>query len=257
MASRDVMTDDDELFVAEMAGLGLGAAARHARDDEDALFEAEMGEKDAAPDQVETAQTAPVPPRRSGPLETATEAGHVFEEAMGALGLGEEAGPTSAPLREEAPPPQARPPRPPGESDTAASKAFETAMAQLEDVPVRGQEGGPVTPAPDPTTGAPDVLRRRVRKGLLRHESELDLHGMTQAQAREAVSSYLSNSAAQGTRVTRIICGRGLHSKEGSMLLRDSLPAWLQSDFAELVETAFRAPPEEGGEGAWYAILRR
>ena len=253
------MSDDNEVFEEAMAGL-FGATKDDPREVRDeALFAAEMAAHEEASDEGVSPPKPPEPRRRSGPGETDKEADRLFEAAMGAMGLGAQS-PASAPVADAPPEPHRRAPSAPsvpGESDAVAASAFEEAMATLKEVPTRNDEGEEVVAPIDPTSGAPDVLRRRVRKGLLRHESELDLHRMTQAQARAAVASYLSNSAAQGVRVTRIICGRGLHSRAGAMLLRDSLPTWLRADFSEAVETAFRAPPGHGGEGAWYAILRR
>lgn len=254
------MTDDDELFEREMASMGLGPSASAVRTREDRSFLEEVESAEAHKNGGEETPTALPDHSSSGRLETEAEAAKIFEEAMGEL-WGEarvsapEVDPTSETKRQE-PSAPARPPEV-RESDTQANRLFEEAIRELTSTPVKEEDRPVMAPAPDPWSESTEVITRMIRKGRLRHDSELDLHGMTQREARKTVGSYLANSAMSGARMVRIVCGRGLHSRSGSMLLRDTLPTWLQADFEGWVARSFRAPRELGGEGAWYVILRR
>lgn len=75
---------------------------------------------------------------------------------------------------------------------------------------------------------APGVDRRvlrRLRRGEIRSERELDLHGMTLAQARLAVHAALAEALADEQRCLRVIHGRGSHSKQGPRL-KTALVGW-------------------------------
>ncbi len=254
------MSDDDDLFEREMASLGLGPDSRAIRDREDDLFTEALKVSKGQETTTERPETAASAPARPSAVETKDEAARIFEEAMGALWKDQAPGATAPeeigerlePEPVETPPP----PRRAVESDTEAGRIFEEALRDLSETPHK-EADDPVQPEPRDLWAEPtQSLRRMIQKGRLRHDSELDLHGMTQREARSAVESYLANSSGGATRLVRIICGRGLHSREGSVLLRDTLPTWLQVDFQEWVERSWRAPRELGGEGAWYAVLR-
>ena len=254
------MTDDDELFEREMASMGLGPSASAVRTREDRSF---LEEVEAADTQQEGGRETPEdrPDRRPRELlETEAEASKIFEEAMGELWGGRS---PSAPENEPTLEARSQEPSPPArapvvrESDTQADRLFEETIRELTSAPIKEEDRPKLAPAPDPWSESTEAITRMIRKGRLRHDSELDLHGMTQREARKTVGSYLANSAMSGARMVRIVCGRGLHSRSGSMLLRDTLPTWLQTDFEGWVARSFRAPRELGGEGAWYVILRR
>ena len=73
----------------------------------------------------------------------------------------------------------------------------------------------PDMPAPEDTVGGPDPLSfrrpgvrdqemRRLRRGLYGIEDELDLHGLNQAAARDALSEFLDYQRAAGRRCVRM-----------------------------------------------------
>jgi len=55
---------------------------------------------------------------------------------------------------------------------------------------------------------------------------EIDLHGLTRAEARAAVLRALGQARQQGRRWLHVIHGRG-HGSEGDAVLKRSLPGWL------------------------------
>ena len=255
------MSDDDDLFEREMASLGLGSDSSAVRDREDDVFtealEVSKGQEEAS---AQTDATpVPRPPARGS--ETQDEAARLFEDAMGSLWQGEDQEVTAPEKIEVTLKPEPVETRlwssMDMESESEAGRIFEEALGELTTVP-RKEVDEPLQPMIiEPWAESTEVVIRMIRRGKLRHDSELDLHGMTQREARAALESYLVESCAGPTRLARIVCGRGLHSRAGSILLRDTLPTWLQIDLQEWVERSFRAPREQGGEGAWYVILRR
>lgn len=85
-------------------------------------------------------------------------------------------------------------------------------------------------------------------------QATLDLHGETQKDSRELISSFLSDSVSNGLRKVSIITGKGLHSENGSSVLRDlTLSILMASSF---VQETSQAPLTKGGSGALWIILK-
>lgn len=121
----------------------------------------------------------------------------------------------------------------------------------------------PVTqPAPPPELAAGDyagVDRRtadRFRRGKLSIEARLDLHGLHQDAAHGALAHFITESAVHGKRCVLVITGRG--SREGSGILRERLPQWLNQPPVRGYVLAFTtARPQHGRDGAFYVLLKR
>lgn len=91
-------------------------------------------------------------------------------------------------------------------------------------------------------------------KGM-RPQAELDLHGLTGAEAKTLVEQFLRRSVDGRLEKVRIVHGRGLHSAEGKAVLKDVVGQVLQS--SPLVRAFGYPPPAEGGTGAVWVILQR
>jgi DNA-nicking Smr family endonuclease len=101
-------------------------------------------------------------------------------------------------------------------------------------------------------------LMRALRRGDFSIQGQLDLHGKTQAEARDAVERFLSDSRRAKKRCVLIIHGRGLHSKDQLPVLKDWLKGWLsQKRIGNMVLAFSSARPQDGGAGAVYVLLRR
>ena len=102
----------------------------------------------------------------------------------------------------------------------------------------------------------PEPLRKLLR-GEIDVERSLDLHGLTEENARHAVERGIAEALAAGVRGVRVVHGRGLHSK-GAPVLREALRGWLeQPDVAPFVAGFASAPEGAGGAGATLVCLRR
>lgn len=113
---------------------------------------------------------------------------------------------------------------------------------------------------PNLTPGAsPGVDRRtaeRLHKGRMEIDGRLDLHGMTQAEAHDALAVFLDRAEARGWRCVLVITGKG--TRPGGGVLRDAVPRWLNLPSHRARILSFGAArPKDGGDGALYVLLRR
>jgi DNA-nicking Smr family endonuclease len=103
-------------------------------------------------------------------------------------------------------------------------------------------------------TGLQHRLLQRLRRGQLPSEAELDLHGMTTAEAQYEVARFLSYCGAHGMRTVRIIHGKGYGSREQSPVLKSLINDWLRQRHEVLAFCSSRA--NQGGTGAVNVLLR-
>ncbi|MCA1796614.1 MAG: Smr/MutS family protein [Geobacteraceae bacterium] len=97
---------------------------------------------------------------------------------------------------------------------------------------------------------------RQLRKGRLRPEASLDLHGCYREEARKKVRVFLESRQRQGMKTVLIITGRGLRSKDGESVLRSDIEAYLRTRAKAWVAEWGRAPKQYGGDGALVVFLR-
>ena len=104
----------------------------------------------------------------------------------------------------------------------------------------------------------PDAMARR-RQRIVRErddlEARLDLHGMTQDQARAALHGFIRRAYDSGIRSVLVITGRGY---TGDGVLRRYTPDWLSEPAVRgMVAGVSLADRRHGGEGALYVALKR
>jgi DNA-nicking Smr family endonuclease len=101
-------------------------------------------------------------------------------------------------------------------------------------------------------------LLRSLRRGDFTVQARLDLHGMTQAEAKTAVDRFLIDSRRTGKRCVLIVHGRGLNSQDQIPVLKERIRVWLaQKSIGKTVLAFATARPQDGGAGAVYVLLRR
>ncbi len=97
----------------------------------------------------------------------------------------------------------------------------------------------------------------RLRRGQLRPQGRLDLHGMTQQEAHRALARFIPDAQSSGKRCVVVITGKGSVSSGGGVLRR-ALPGWLNAPALRPAVLAFaEAAPRDGGAGAVYVLLKR
>lgn len=106
-------------------------------------------------------------------------------------------------------------------------------------------------------TGLDGRTMERLRRGRIRPDATLDLHGMTRDEARPALDGFLARAQKNGQRCVIVVTGRGLRS-EGGGVLRAELPHWLNLPLNRSRILGFaQAQPKDGGAGATYVLLKR
>ena len=104
-----------------------------------------------------------------------------------------------------------------------------------------------------------DIDRRnweRLKRGQIRIERKLDLHGRTQTEAHGELDRFLTMASVSGLRCILVVTGKG--GVDGRGVLRQMVPRWLdEADNRQKVLTYCPAQPRHGGDGALYVLLRR
>lgn len=103
---------------------------------------------------------------------------------------------------------------------------------------------------------------QRLKRGKISIEGRLDLHGMTQIQAYDALKSFVLSAYVSKKRCLLVITGKGSQRGSGSYkktgVLKQKVPEWLKdSPFSDCVLKVQTAHVKDGGEGALYIYLRR
>jgi len=102
--------------------------------------------------------------------------------------------------------------------------------------------------------GVRTQVMRRLRRGLIPIEGELDLHGLSQTAARYQLAEFLTDSRDAGRRCVRIVHGKGYRSGARGPVLKMAVDLWLRRHLDVLAFTSARAI--DGGTGAVYVLLR-
>jgi DNA-nicking Smr family endonuclease len=148
----------------------------------------------------------------------------------------------------------------PTASSAAVGEPLRPPPAAAEAPPSRPAEQQPAPPL------AP--IERRLKRELARGrgaiDAALDLHGLTQAEAHQALRGFLRHSQARGARLVIVVTGKGgpldapgpWPQERG--VLRRLAPQWLSEPDLRTVVLGFQeAGRAHGGSGALYVRLRR
>lgn len=104
----------------------------------------------------------------------------------------------------------------------------------------------------------------KLRRGKLRPEARIDLHGMTLAQAQPTLIGFILRAQTEGKRLVLVITGKGKAVPDDGPIpvrrgiLRHAVPQWLRSaPLDRAVLQISEAHAKHGGGGAYYVYLRR
>jgi DNA-nicking Smr family endonuclease len=95
---------------------------------------------------------------------------------------------------------------------------------------------------------------KKLRRGELPIEEELDLHGYTVNEAKIAIQDFLFECKRQHIRYIRIIHGKGYRSDQKIPVLKTHVAYWLPQLKDVLAYSSAQA--KDGGTGAIYVILK-
>jgi DNA-nicking Smr family endonuclease len=124
----------------------------------------------------------------------------------------------------------------------------------------------PKIPAQPPLAPLERRLKKQLARGRSAIDQSIDLHGMTQAQAHQALRGFLIYAQSQGDRLALVVTGKGAPKTrifgsddfDGPGVLRRLVPHWLQAPELRAVVLGFEeAGRAHGGSGALYVRLRR
>jgi DNA-nicking Smr family endonuclease len=156
-----------------------------------------------------------------------------------------------------------------GARRAAALTVQDTAAASFASAAPAAAAAKKLAAAPPPAP-APLALDRRsaqkLRRGTLALDGRLDLHGMTQDEAFQALAGFIAAQARRGHKYVLVITGKGAvrSLRDGAVVsrpggvLRDQVPKWLAAPaLRRHVQAIQPAAPRHGGDGAVYVLLRR
>jgi DNA-nicking Smr family endonuclease len=151
-----------------------------------------------------------------------------------------------------------QPLRPTAPGEMEAGRLAEAPSPSRTQTPASGK-----LPSPKPKIESPPELaplgrraKQRVARGHDPIDGRLDLHGLTQAEAHDALLRFLHTAQTRGARLVMVITGKG-RSGQGGVLKRQ-VPLWLAlPEFRAMVTGYDEAHQRHGGEGALYLRLRK
>ncbi|MEX2124162.1 MAG: Smr/MutS family protein [Woeseia sp.] len=100
----------------------------------------------------------------------------------------------------------------------------------------------------------PKAMRRLARGGVS-VQDEVDLHGLTAAQAKEVLTDFIEHAMRSGYTCIRIIHGKGLRSGHNGPVLKQRVDQWLRRWDPVLAFVSARQ--SDGGTGAVYVLLKK
>ena len=116
---------------------------------------------------------------------------------------------------------------------------------------------------------APGIDRKtslKLKKGKVEIDYKLDLHGLTQIEAKQALEQAILGAWKNKLRLILVITGKGLRQSKSNDLsdngatgiLRRIVPMWLkEAPLSNFVLAFSSAQQTHGGSGALYVLLRR
>lgn len=113
---------------------------------------------------------------------------------------------------------------------------------------------------PGVTDGIDRSTANKFQKGKMQIDGRIDLHGMTQDVAHNALNAFIEESWRAGKRCVLVITGKGSRADEYGRtgLLRQRTPQWLSAPrLRNRILAINQAQIQHGGAGAFYVLLKR
>ena len=97
----------------------------------------------------------------------------------------------------------------------------------------------------------------KLKRGRMKVDATLDLHGMTQNKAYGALSDFIARAYDKGHRCVLVVTGKGIW-REGGGVLKEQVPKWLnQPGNRTKILSISHAIQRDGGSGAIYVLIKR
>ena len=133
--------------------------------------------------------------------------------------------------------------------------AIQPHSAKNPEVEKSGYITGPANLAKPVYAGINRSSAKKMQQGKMPLEARLDLHGLSQLEARHRLQQFITAALQNRLRNILVITGKG---RMGQGVLRTNVPQWLSEPPLSQHIIAF-APsrPQDGGAGALYVRLKR
>lgn len=99
-----------------------------------------------------------------------------------------------------------------------------------------------------------EAVLLKLRRGHFAVDAEIDLHGMTGAEAKAALREFIAEAVNRRFSCVRIIHGKGRRSGPRGPVLKNVVNQWLQR--IDYIQAFGSARQVDGGSGAVYVLLR-
>jgi len=96
---------------------------------------------------------------------------------------------------------------------------------------------------------------RQLRRGGIRIDLQLDLHGLTKDEAIESLDRFVKGAYNRGQKGVLVITGKGLNSP-GEPVLKLAVAGWLKDKGKAMISEFVAAPRDMGGSGAFVVFLK-
>ena len=148
-------------------------------------------------------------------------------------------------------------------SKTPAKKAEHISLRKKLTVEVRPSRHSPdfdytvCTPLIEGDLRAMDKKTgQRFKSGAMQIDARLDLHGCTLDEAFEALKNFIYDQSRKNARCLLVVTGKG--GMLGRGVLKAEMPVWMNSgEIRSLILSYTTARPKDGGDGAFYILLKR
>lgn len=95
---------------------------------------------------------------------------------------------------------------------------------------------------------------KKLRRGQLQVNAELDMHGMTASQARQELARFIDDCCEHNLRCVHIIHGKGYGTSGSTPVLKNRVNHWLRQHPDVLAFSS--GQPKHGGSGAVLVLLK-
>ena len=106
-----------------------------------------------------------------------------------------------------------------------------------------------------PSRPMPVNRMRQLRRGAIRIDYQLDLHGLTRDEALESLEAFIASARKHDRKAVLVITGKGNNSP-GEPVLLGAVTSWLRDRGRGQVAEFASAPREMGGSGALVVFLK-
>lgn len=105
----------------------------------------------------------------------------------------------------------------------------------------------------------------KLRRGQIPIDARIDLHGLYQHEARNALLSFIGNAYHRQHRCILVVTGKGkfiiddrIDPTNAPGVIKRNFKGWLaQEPYASMILKIQKAQIKDGGEGAYYILLRK